>query len=77
MMNWNDGWAWVGWLMMTVFMVGFWGLVAWVVVALTRSPSGTRDQQRSAEDILAERFARVEIDQDEYTKRLDTIRSTR
>ena len=81
MMYWNNGWnngsGWVGWLMMMVFMLAFWGLIAWVVVTLVRGPSGTRHQQRSAEDILAERFARGEIDQDEYAERLDTLRSAR
>ena len=78
MMYWNNGSGWVGWLMMMmVFMVAFWGLIAWVVVTLVRGQSGTRHQQRSAEDILAERFARGEIDQDEYAKRLDALRSAR
>ncbi len=77
MMYWNNGWGWVGWLTMMVFMVGFWGLIAWAVIAVARGPSGTRHQQRSAEDILAERFARGEIDHDEYTHRLDALRSTR
>lgn len=77
MMYWNDGWGWVGWLTMTIFMVGFWGLVAWVIVTVTRGPSGSGHQQHSAEDILAERFARGEIDHDDYTQRLDALRSTR
>ncbi|MFN0090294.1 MAG: SHOCT domain-containing protein [Acidimicrobiales bacterium] len=77
MMYWNNGWGWVGWLTMMIFMVSFWGLIAWAVIAVVRGLSGTRHQQRSAEDILAERFARGEIDHDEYTQRLDTLRSTR
>ncbi|GDY33410.1 hypothetical protein GTS_50430 [Gandjariella thermophila] len=31
---------------------------------------------RPGEDILAERFARGEIDEDEYRRRLDTLRGT-
>lgn len=78
MMNWGDGsWGWGAWLMMTVFMLGFWGLVAWVIVTLVRGPSGNQHQDRSAEDILAERFARGEIDKDEYTQRRDALRSAR
>lgn len=80
MMYWDDGgWGWVAWLTMTVFMVGFWGLVAWVIVTLARGPASGRDQHRdrSADDILAERFARGEIDKDEYTQRRDTLRSVR
>jgi putative membrane protein len=75
MMYWNDGWGWGAWLMMTVGMIGFWGLVAWVIVTLARGTSATRAPERSAEDILAERFARGEIDEEEYTARLDALHS--
>ena len=77
MMYWNDGWGWGAWLMMTIFMVVFWGLVAWVVVTLVRGSSGTQRPRSSAEDILAERFARGELDEDEYSGRLDALRSKR
>jgi putative membrane protein len=64
-----SGWAW---LLMTLGMLGFWALV----VALVRRP-GQRDQQRpGAEEILAERLARGEIDADEYRQRLQTIHET-
>lgn len=76
-MMWNSGWGWGAWLMMTVVMVGFWALVAWVVVSVTRGPSSTQSDVRSAEDILAERFARGEIDEDEFTGRRDALRSKR
>lgn len=77
MMYGNGGWGWGAWLMMTTVMFGFWGLVAWVVVTLARDRSAGPHLQRSAEDILAERFARGEIDKDEYTSRLDALRSKR
>ncbi|MBI1843331.1 MAG: SHOCT domain-containing protein [Actinobacteria bacterium] len=79
MMYWNGGsWSWLGWLTMTIVMFGFWGLVAWLIVTLSRGSSGGGGPlQRSAEDILAERFARGEIDEDEYTNRLNALRSTR
>ncbi len=79
MMYWNDGggWSWIGWLTMTIVMFGFWGLVAWVIVSLARGSSGSRPPERSPEDILAERFARGEIDQDEYAQRLNALRSRR
>jgi putative membrane protein len=70
-----SGWAW---LLMTLGMLGFWALVAVVAVALFRRPGGRdhgRDQQQppGAEEILAERLARGEIDADEYRQRLQTI----
>ncbi len=81
MMYWNDGgWGWGAWLMMGIFMLGFWGLVAWVVVTLVRgssNPQRSQPTERSAEEILAERFARGEIDKDEFTQRRDALRSMR
>jgi putative membrane protein len=75
-----SGW---GWLLMTLGMLGFWALVAVVVVALLRRP-GQSDQQRQpdqqpqpgAEEILAQRLARGEIDADEYRQRLQTLQET-
>jgi putative membrane protein len=75
---WHDsGWAWV-W--MSVMMVAFWSLVAVAVVWVARSlqsPSGDRwsadPPARSPQDILAERYARSEIDSEEYRRRLDDI----
>ena len=66
-----SGWAW---LLMTLGMLGFWALVAVVAVALFRRPGG-RDQQQppGAEEILAERLARGQIDADEYRQRLQPI----
>lgn len=64
----------------------FWGLVIWGVMSLIRRGSRTtgpdrgeesaRTRRSSAEDILAERFARGEIDEGEYLHRLDVLRST-
>jgi putative membrane protein len=66
---------------MSVLLLLFWGLVIAAIVALVRSLGGTRqggppasssfaDRGRlNAEELLDERFARGEIDQDEYTRR--------
>ena len=66
-----SGWAW---LLMTLGILGFWALVAVVAVALLRRP-GPRDQQQrpGAEELLAERLARGEIDADECRQRLQTL----
>lgn len=77
MMYWDDGWGGGGWLVMTLVMVAFWGLVAWAIISAVRGSSSTSGHQRSAEDILAERFARGEISKDEYNERLDALRSSR
>jgi putative membrane protein len=66
-----SGWAW---LLMALGMLGFWALVAVLAVALFRRPSGPDQQQRpGAEEILADRLARGEIDADGYRHRLQTI----
>ena len=74
-----SGW---GWLLMTLGMLGFWALVAVVAVALLRRP-GQPDQQRQpdqpppgAEEILAPRLARGELDPDEYRPRMQTLQET-
>jgi putative membrane protein len=74
-----SGW---GYALMTVGMVLFWGLIVVGVVALVRY-LGRSGQQTAApplvrptpEQVLAERFARGEIDEDEYRQRLDTLRA--
>jgi putative membrane protein len=67
----DDGWWWVmgiGWLVL---------LAAFVVLAvvLVRHLTRTSPTRHGAEDVLAERFARGEIDEDEYQSRRDTLRS--
>jgi putative membrane protein len=53
------------------------GVLVWAVVQAT--PRGgdvaTTPATRSAETILADRFARGQIDDDEYRRRLDALRS--
>ena len=75
-MFWYGDWSWGPWLLMTLGMVAFWGLVIWAIVSLVRSePSAPPAERLSAEQILAQRFARGEIDVDEYHRRLDALQS--
>lgn len=72
-----DNWTWGGWLVMTLTMVAFGALFAWLVLSVVR-PGRPRDDRRAApEEILAARFARGEIDEDEYRQRLEALRETR
>ena len=83
MMFWTDhavsGW---GWALMAISMVLFWGLVVAVGVLLfrgvdqpkARSSGGPRP---SPEQLLAERFARGEIDEEEYRRRMTTLTASR
>ncbi|MDI3325827.1 SHOCT domain-containing protein [Pontibacterium granulatum] len=67
---WNDGSGWymfghgMGMLFWLVILV----LVIWFLVRLI-SGKGNNEEKASPQDILAERYARGEIDEDEYKKR--------
>ena len=80
MMHWfYDGMGWSGWLMMTFTMVAFWALVVYAVVAITRSDRGASDKTADQDPtrILDRRFARGEIDEDEYRRLHDALRASR
>jgi putative membrane protein len=77
----GDGWGWVSWILMTVGMVAFWALVITAVVLAIRYLTGPRgsaanppSSRQAAEAVLAERFARGEINDDEYRQRLALLR---
>ncbi len=74
-----SGW---GYALMTVSMVLFWGAVIFGIVALVRyfgrdGQPGTAapSQPPSPEHLLAERFARGEIDEEEYQRRLAALQA--
>lgn len=69
-----NGWGW-GW--MTLMMVIGVLLVALLVVTLLRgsAPGPRSDDRPDAEQILAQRLARGEIDEDEYRRRRGALRS--
>ena len=65
----HAGLGWLGWTLMSVGMVAFWGLVAWAIVALVRTKdSGGSKGSARPEDVLASRLARGEISTDEYVR---------
>jgi putative membrane protein len=67
-----DGGNWWAWIAMSVGMLAFWGLVLWGVVYFVKGGSGT--SRRTADDILRERFATGEIDEQEFRRRSDALR---
>jgi len=71
MYEWHGGWAW--WWM-GFGMVVFWALVALVIVTLVRQGEGRGRGTRDAESLLDDRFARGEIDEDEFRRRRELIR---
>ena len=72
---WHDGWG--GGLVMVALSVAFWAFVFWAVLVLVRANRGwTRPSAEDPERTLARRFAAGEIDEDEYRRRLEVLRST-
>jgi putative membrane protein len=68
------GWWWVmgiGWLLFLAFI----GILVFLVVRHHTSTGNSGGRRSSAEDVLAERLARGEIDEDEYRRRRDALRS--
>ena len=85
-MMWGYEMGWGGWLLMGLMMVAFWSLVIFVIVAMFRGSSGFSRpgggaQRRSADEgarrILDERFARGDIDQQDYQARLAALEAAR
>lgn len=81
-MMWYDngaGWGW--WLLMGFGIVALWGFVAVAVSTLVRAPRDGSSDARPAEpdprQVLDERFARGEIDADEYRARRTLLGSGR
>jgi len=77
--NGMSGW---GYVLMSISMVLFWALVIAGVIALVRylgrSPRHTHDlgtARPAPEQVLAERFARGDLDDEEYRRRLETLRA--
>ena len=71
MWMWHSGW---GWFWMSITMIVFWALVAWVIVTLVRQGDRGGRGTTDAQGLLEERFARGDIDDDEYRRRRDLIR---
>lgn len=70
-----SGW---GWGFMAFGSVLFWVLVVVGIIAVVRYLGRERDRSQpvgpTAEELLAQRFARGEIDEDEYQRCLEVLR---
>jgi putative membrane protein len=78
----THGWGWGGSVAMAIGMVAFWALVITAVVLVVRYLANAERAEADrpaagggwAEDLLAQRFARGEIDEDEFRGRLTLLR---
>lgn len=81
MMGWAGGWGIGGWIAMSLMMLVFWGGLIALVVLLVRGgfrsdqATITTSPERDADQVLAKRFARGEIDEDEFTRRSEVLRT--
>ncbi|MEV0667427.1 SHOCT domain-containing protein [Actinomadura luteofluorescens] len=81
MMYWHGDMSAWGYALMTISMVLFWSLVILGLIALFRYAANSAHRQEppssaTPEQMLAERFARGEIDAEEYQDRLETLRTS-
>jgi len=76
---WGNGVGGWGMALMTASTLLFWGVLITGVVVLVRyanrgtSPAMPTGRQSTPQHLLAERFARGEIDEEEYTRRLQVL----
>ncbi len=72
-MGWNTygGYGFMGGFFGSFFMIVFWALVIWAIVALVArlAKQGTNETGKHALDILNERYAKGEIAQAEYEEK--------
>ncbi|NQV07156.1 SHOCT domain-containing protein [bacterium] len=77
----DTGWGHMGWGGGTLVMLGFWAVVIALLFVAFRAwgPTGgaTDSAERSASDILDERYARGEIDETEYVERRSVLAAQR
>ena len=73
-----NGMGWFGPGFGGIFMILFWGAIIVGIIAIIRwlsSPRQTRPTEKSALDILNERYAKGEMDRDDYEARRRDIES--
>jgi len=70
---WNSGWGWGGMMGGGLGMVLFWALIILLIVLAVRGLGSRRDfpspSEKTPLQILQERYARGEIDKQEYDER--------
>jgi putative membrane protein len=70
------GWGWVGMTLSSLLFIALLVGAGALLIRLTGQPGHAAEQPRSPEQLLAERFARGELTDEEYRQRLATLRDT-
>ena len=73
-MHWGDGWD--SWWWMPLGMLLFWIVVVVAIVLIVRAFAAPRSA-RTPDAVLDDRYARGEIDDEEYRRRRATMREHR
>ncbi|HQT26082.1 MAG TPA: SHOCT domain-containing protein [Burkholderiales bacterium] len=64
-----------GWGGMGIGMLLFWGLLIAALVVLMKRGTGNREREKSALDLLKERYARGEIGREEFEQKKKDLES--
>ena len=75
MWNWGYGSWWMG-LTMVLFWAGVIALVVWAVRSSNQPASRGHDPRRRAIEVLEERYARGDIDDEEFRRRRALLEDT-
>lgn len=71
-----SGWGWVGMTLSTVLFLTLLVLGGMLLIRFARQSDRQDPPPRSAEQILAERYARGELTEEQYRQQLATLRGT-
>lgn len=71
--GWGSGWMWLTGLVWLLVIAALAGLVVWLIIRMNQPTGSSASGTDSARRILAERFARGEIDADEYARRREML----
>jgi putative membrane protein len=80
----GGGWGWGGWILMAVVLIVVFAVIITAIALAVRYLTGASPRSqggagsaRGAEDVLGERFARGEIDEEEFRRRVTALREHR
>lgn len=80
-MDWGMGWGWHGfgmllfWLIPLLVVIGLAAVaVKYLVAGGTRANPGPREERNRALDVLEERYARGDIDREEYLQKREDLK---